>query len=120
MTLFKNYFLLLGFMLFSFNLQADTKNDEIAYLLNFVAQTQCTYDRNGKEYSGSEARVHIQKKYDYYEDDIKTAEDFIAYSATKSMISGEKYQVFCEGKVKQYSADWLLQALTLYRNKKSQ
>ena len=42
--------------------QAD-KSDEINHLLEFIAQSDCIYIRNGKEYSALEARDHIAGKY---------------------------------------------------------
>lgn len=88
---------------------------EINHLLTFVENSGCIYDRNGSEHSPKEAREHIQKKYDYYRDDVTSAEGFIQYSATKSMISGKKYRVLCPGKEAQYSSDWLLNELKRYR-----
>ena len=102
-------------LLSSSSIFADTAK-EISHLLNFVENTECIYNRNGTTHNGSEAREHIQKKYDYYKDKIKTAEDFIDYSATKSMISGRKYTVSCTGKDEQYSRDWLNHELNLYRS----
>ena len=90
-------------------------NDEIEHLLSFVEKTECTYQRNGNDYNGSQARKHIQKKYDYYRDDIKTAEDFIAYSATKSTMSGKKYTIKCVGEKVQFSGEWLNNELKAYR-----
>ena len=66
---------------------------EISHLLKFVSETQCQYERNGTMHTGKEAKNHIQKKYDYYEDDIKTTEDFIRLSATKSYFSGKHYKI---------------------------
>lgn len=93
------------------------ENAEITHLLNFVEYSDCIYNRNGTKHSGPEARAHIQKKYNYYIDDIKSTEDFIEYSATKSLISGNKYEIYCPNKATQYSQDWLLEELTIYRAK---
>lgn len=93
---------------------ADTRQ-EIKHLLDFVGNTECSYQRNGSDHSGEEAKAHIQKKYDYYYDDIKTAEDFIAYSATKSTMSGKKYTINCTGKKVQFSGDWLNAELKRFR-----
>lgn len=98
----------------SFNVLASAQ-DEITHLLNFVASTHCEYERNGSIHTGSEAVEHINKKYAYYSDDIETAEDFIKYSATKSLISGRYYQVHCNDEDPIKSKDWLLNELTLYR-----
>ena len=80
--------------------------EEIAVLLNFIERSECTFIRNGKQYDTLEARQHIEKKYNYYKEQIITAEDFIQYSATKSSITGKPYTVICNG-VRSNSSDWL-------------
>ena len=89
--------------------------DEINYLLDFVANTACQYERNGGFYDGVEAVAHINKKYDYFKDDIDSAEDFIKYSATKSKMSGKFYKIHCGNKAPVKSQDWLLEELKRYR-----
>jgi len=90
---------------------------EIAHLMNYVKKTECTYIRNGTEHSGVDAAAHIQKKYDYFNDkgQIKTAEDFIRLSATKSTMSGKKYMIACPGEAKVESGKWLLAELKRFR-----
>ncbi|SFV65006.1 hypothetical protein MNB_SV-6-1453 [hydrothermal vent metagenome] len=105
-------------LLLSINIMANSTKDEIAHLLNFVSTTDCKYIRNGTEHTGVEAKEHISKKYDYYREKIKTTEDFIRYSATKSELSGKRYQVLCPNKKIQYSNIWLLDELKHYRDKK--
>ena len=80
--------------------------EEIASLLLFIEQSECTFIRNGKHYDALKAREHIEKKYTYYKERITTAEDFILYSATKSSITGEPYRVICNGE-NMITADWL-------------
>lgn len=93
---------------------------EINHLLAYVKSTNCQYERNGKRHSGKEAVKHIQRKYRYFADEIKTAEDFIRLSATKSTMSGKYYKVHCaEGKATKNeikSVDWLTKELLRYRN----
>jgi hypothetical protein len=91
--------------------------EEIDYLLGFVSNTDCQYNRNGTDYDGKEARDHIEVKYEYYLDDIKTSEDFIRYSATSSKISGIKYRIKCSGSEAVNANDWLLHELKKYREK---
>jgi hypothetical protein len=92
---------------------------EIAHLLNFVASTTCQYERNGTIYDGIAAQKHIKQKYHYYVDKINSAEDFIKYSATKSTMSGGKYNVHCSNLPVQYSSEWLLNELKNYRASQS-
>jgi len=98
----------------SLNVIASTQ-DEINHLLNFVASTDCKYERNGTMHNGKEAVEHINKKYAYYSDDIQSTEDFIKYSATKSKMSGKYYKIHCSHKSSMKSQDWLLTELMVYR-----
>ena len=68
---------------------------EINYLLRQVETTECTFNRNGSRHKGTEAVAHIQRKYDYFKDDIKTAEDFIRTSASKSTMTRRAYTIEC-------------------------
>ena len=63
----------------------------IKYLLSFVENSECTYIRNDKAYTAKEAVSHMKRKYAHFRDDIKTPEDFIRLSASKSLISGKPY-----------------------------
>ncbi|WP_299979413.1 DUF5329 family protein [uncultured Pseudoteredinibacter sp.] len=93
---------------------------EINHLLAYVKSTNCQYERNGKRHSGKEAVKHIQRKYRYFADEIKTAEDFIRLCATKSTMSGKYYKVHCvtgkaiKNEIK--SVDWLSEELLRYRD----
>lgn len=92
---------------------------EIDSLLSFIKNTSCQYERNGTRYNGVEAAKHVRKKYNYYLDDIKTTEDFIRLSATKSMMSGKKYNIYCADKPTITSQQWLLSELTRIREANS-
>ncbi|MEE4245862.1 MAG: DUF5329 domain-containing protein [Kangiellaceae bacterium] len=92
---------------------------EIAHLLAYVNKSNCQYERNGDFHNAQEAVEHISDKYEYYEDDIKTAEDFIEYSATKSVLSGKYYRIHCPTQQPVKSADWLLDELKRYRQTKA-
>lgn len=92
-----------------------SKEQEVQHLLNYVENTDCIYERNGDKHTGKEAVGHIKKKYDYYFDDVETAEDFIKLSATKSTMSGRKYKVHCKGRPSIDSQTWLLQELQRFR-----
>ncbi len=98
----------------SFTVFASSEN-EIAHLLDYVSNTDCKYERNGTLHTGSEAVEHINKKYDYFKDDIKSTEDFIKYSATKSKMSGEFYKIHCANAKPVNSDEWLMRELRRYR-----
>jgi hypothetical protein len=89
---------------------------EVEHLVATLAASDCVMIRNGKRHDGREAAGHVRRKYDHFRDKIDSTEDFIAYSATKSMISGRVYQVQCPGEDPQPSADWLLAELAAYRS----
>ena len=112
MNIFKIILLL---MLLPANIAVADTEQEIAHLLDFVANTPCIYDRNGASYDGPEARDHINRKYQYYRDKVKTAEDFIKYSATKSKISGKNYKIRCPDSSVMNTSDWLLGELRRFR-----
>ena len=97
---------------------ADTQQ-EINHLLEFVASTTCEYERNGSVYDGARAVKHINRKYEYFKDEINSAEDFIKYSATKSTMSGKHYKIHCSNVPVQNSSDWLLDELKRYRESES-
>ena len=106
--------LILAMVLLAGSAFADTR-EEIDHLLGFVASTSCKYDRNGTIHDGPEARDHINMKYEHYKKKVKTTEDFIKYSATKSLISGKKYKIRCPGSEAVFASDWLLEELQHYR-----
>ena len=89
---------------------------EIRHLLNFIASSDCTFIRNDTAYPASEASTHIERKYNYVQSKVKTAEDFIRLAATQSSQSGEPYRINCAGK-EIMSQDWLLTELGVYREK---
>jgi len=94
----------------------DNTDREIQHLLAYIAGAECRFIRNGKEYSPEEARKHIQKKYEYARNRIKTAEDFIQGVASKSSISGKPYKIRCKDQT-MLCADWLGAELQRFRQK---
>jgi len=79
---------------------------EINHLLQYIERSGCIFIRNGKVGTPAEARAHIQRKYDYFSDRVKNAEDFISYAATQSTLSGTPYRVRCNGH-ETLTASWL-------------
>ena len=88
----------------------------IMHLLEFVSTSDVVFIRNGKEHSAEDAAKHIEKKYKHYKKKIKTPEDFIERSATKSMMSGKLYQVRLKDGTVISNKDWLTDELERYRN----
>ena len=87
----------------------------IQYLLDFVEASECRFYRNNKEHTPEEAVAHMKRKYAHFNDKIKTPEDFIRLTATKSLISGKPYSVILKDGKKTTSEAWLLKALDDYR-----
>ena len=91
-------------------------DQEIQHLMAYIAGADCRFIRNGKEYGSEEARKHIQKKYEYARNRIKTAEDFIQGVASKSSMSGKPYKIRCKNQT-MLCADWLGAELKRFRQK---
>ena len=116
------HFFAIVFILISTSANADVSSEqklETSHLLNFVKNSACKIIRNGKAYDGNLAVNHIQKKYDYFKDDIETTEQFIELSATKSTMSGKYYTVVCGAAQPVRTRDWLLEELKNYRQRES-
>src|SRR5208337_4692069 len=80
--------------------QRENTEKVIAYLIDQVAKSHLTFTRNGTEYSSQEAADHIRNKYEYFNSQIKSPEDFIRVCASKSLVSSEPYLVTtAQGKV---------------------
>jgi len=93
----------------------ESQTAEVRHLLAFVAGSDCSLIRNGIHHDAGEAVAHIRKKYDYFRDEIHSTEEFIAYAATRSTLSGSPYRVACPGRPVIDSARWLLNELQRYR-----
>ena len=105
-------FFLCLFLPWNFVLAAE--NEEIEYLLSFIAASDCIFIRNGTEHPPEDAREHLEMKYNHVKKRIKTADVFIDKIASKSSITRRKYQVRCKGE--QFPTEqWLEQALASYR-----
>ncbi|MDM8546142.1 DUF5329 family protein [Candidatus Venteria ishoeyi] len=110
---------LLGFMLLSAPAFADvpvSQQAEVKYLLDFIKNSECLMERNGKRHAGIEALAHIQKKYKHFKDKIQSTEDFIQYSASQSTLTSKQYIVHCTAAKTISSQQWLLNALKSYRS----
>jgi len=90
---------------------------EISHLLQYLEASRCAFYRNGAWHTSQEARAHIEAKYKALQNRTRviTIEEFLARAATASSISGEPYQVRCDGKASVESAKWLGAELARYR-----
>ena len=112
-------FLVLSVCLISFgfvNAQSKhilTESDKIKFLLNELEKSDpnLKFIRNGEEFTGKDAREHMQKKLDYAGKRIKTVNDFIDQIATKSYLTGNVYYVKLPNGGRVESAKWLRDTL---------
>ncbi|HJT44629.1 MAG TPA: DUF5329 family protein, partial [Chthoniobacterales bacterium] len=61
--------------------RAESLDESINYLLDYVANSNATFIRNGQTHTPAEAVNHIKAKYEHFKGEIKTPEDFIRLSA---------------------------------------
>ena len=108
-----SFLLITAAVLIPLESQADAEK-EIKHLIKYIENSNCKFIRNGKEYNAKEALMHIQNKYEYTKRWIKSAEDFIKYTVTKSSLSGRPYLVRCNGQ-EVVSAEWLSEELKRFR-----
>ena len=109
----QKFFAVLSFVAISIGsaLAAESLDDSIKYLLDYVANSHATFVRNGHTHTPQEAVDHIKAKYEHFKNEIKTPEDFIRLSASKSLLSGQPYLVrTADGKETRLDA-WLTEAL---------
>jgi hypothetical protein len=96
---------------------AESLDQTISYLLDYVATSNATFIRNGTSHTPAEAAAHIKAKYEHFKPQIKTPEDFIRFSASQSLLTGKAYLVRTpDGKEMRLDA-WLTAALEAHRAK---
>lgn len=94
---------------------SETMDQEIDYLLSTVAESDCVFIRNGKEYEGEAARKHLQMKRERGRKYYESTDEFIERIASKSSWSGKPYRIRC-GDVEEDAGIWFTDVLTLYRD----
>jgi hypothetical protein len=87
----------------------------IAYLVNYVGNSNATFIRNGEAHTAAEAVVHIKAKYEHFKTKIKTPEDFIRFAASKSLLTGKPYLVRKPDGKEMHLDAWLTEALRQHR-----
>jgi Family of unknown function (DUF5329) len=93
----------------------ESLDESIKYLLDYVAKSDATFIRNGQTHTPQEAVDHIKAKYAHFKSEIKTPEDFIRLSASKSLLTGQPYMVrTSDGKEMPLNV-WLTDALKKHR-----
>src|SRR5713226_6027707 len=94
---------------------AESSEQTINYLLDYVANSKATFVRNGTSHTPAKAVAHIKAKYDHFKKDIKTPEDFIRLAASKSLLSGKPYLVRTADGRETHLDVWLTDALHAHR-----
>ena len=90
---------------------------EVAALIAALGGSGCAFQRNGRWHDAADARVHLQRKYDWLKkrDLVATTEQFIERAGTESSVSGRDYAVRCPGTTPEPSAAWLRRRLDAIR-----
>ena len=118
--IYRGALLLLGLFTFSAITFAgaglsSVEKQKIKFLKSAIRTSGCQFERNGSIHTLSEALKHIEKKQNYYEDEIDSVEKFIELAASKSSFSGRPYHVICPNTGKVKSQVWLKQQLINFK-----
>lgn len=82
---------------------------EIDQLLARLETSGCQFQRNGSWYPAAEAKTHLLRKLEYFDDrsGVASTEQFIALVASRSSVSGKAYLVKCAAEQAVESEAWL-------------
>ncbi|MDM0038339.1 DUF5329 family protein [Variovorax sp. J22G21] len=83
-----------------------------------AARANMVFLRNGNEYSAADAARHMREKYEYFKQEIVTAEDFILRCGTRSEMTKVTYKVrMAGGNAVRESSDFLYEELRALRQR---
>lgn len=90
---------------------------EVNYLIRYIGESGCEFERNGAWSDAKAAEVHVRAKYDFLLKwgAIDTATDFIEKAAAHSSFAGQPYEVRCGNALPMRSSPWLSKELARYR-----
>src|ERR1035437_2305468 len=90
---------------------------EVNFLLGYLEGSRCEFYRNGTWHDSKAAQAHLRDKYKYLvaRNLVNTTEQFIERGATESSLSGQPYQVRCNGGATVTSSQWLRDELARFR-----
>ena len=86
---------------------------EIDYLVAEVADSDCTFIRNGREHDARAASKHLQMKRERGRRHYDTTAQFVERIASKSSWSGQDYQIRC-GDTTVTAKEWFSARLAEY------
>jgi len=90
---------------------------EVNFLLGYLEGSRCEFYRNGTWHDSKAAQAHLRDKYKYLvaRNLVNTTEQFIERAATESSLSGQAYEVRCNGGAAVKSSQWLRDELARFR-----
>lgn len=92
-------------------------DEEIDFLIQSVADSQCTFIRNGREHDAGAARDHLQMKRERGRRHYDSTEEFIERIASRSSWSGKDYWIRCGDAEPETARDWFLSRLKVFRER---
>ena len=98
---------------------ASTMETEIDYLVRAVAESSCTFIRNGEVHDAVAASEHLQMKRQRGKRHYDTTDLFIERIASRSSWTGKDYQIRCPNGETQTANEWFRARLAEYRGGQS-
>lgn len=90
-------------------------DQEIDFLISAVADSSCTFVRNGREHDAARASQHLQMKRERGSKYYDTTEQFIERIASRSSWSGKDYLIRCGDGAAVTANEWFNARLAEYR-----
>jgi hypothetical protein len=100
--------------------QTEDLDATIQHLINYVRESDVTFERNISRHDPVEAAAHIEKKYQHFRDRIDTPEKFIELCATASLVTGKQYLIIDSQGNEIPAGEWLNTELSRYRLQNTQ
>lgn len=95
---------------------ADALDEEIDFLIGAVADSDCTFVRNGKEHDAAAAGKHLEMKRERARRYYDTTEQFIDRIASESSWTGKEYLIRCDDDGTVTANAWFKDRLAEYRD----
>ncbi len=91
---------------------------EIAALMAKLEASGCEVNRNGTWHTSSEAKPHLLRKLQYFEEKgtVQTTEQFIEQVASRSSSTGQPYLIKCGNGAPVESGEWFSSQLKAMRS----
>lgn len=94
------------FAIFTISTEAP-KGPRVADLLRWIEDSPARFLRNGQEHAGVRAASHLRAKFVHSGAEVRSVDEFIERTASRSDASGEPYVVRMQDGTEQKLADWL-------------